>query len=92
MMLDPIAAERAEAGLNKFIDSQAKKRKGAEEANALEAMWAASERRVQAQRREENKALWVEHYRRLTVAHLELAKDFRRRAREVQAIEVKEIA
>ncbi len=31
-MLDPIAVERAEAELNRFIDSKAR-RKGAEEAN-----------------------------------------------------------
>ena len=90
--MDIAKAEAGERELNAFIDRQAKKRRGADAANKLEEFWAASERRVLKARREENRTAWVEHYRHLTVVHLELAKDFRRRAREMQAIEVKEIA
>ncbi len=77
-MLDPIAAERAEKELDKFINSQAKKRRGAEEQNALEAMWAASERRVLAKRREENRQAWIVYF-----SHL--AHGCRQRAQEYEA-------
>lgn len=73
--------------IDRLIESR---RQGREEANALEAIWAASERRVLEKRREENKIAWIAHYRGLTAAHLKMALDCRRRAREMQATEVKE--
>lgn len=90
--MDIAKAEAGERELDKFINSQAKKRKGAEEANALEAMWAASEARALAKQREENRTAWVEHYRMVAAAHLKLARSFRQRARQVESIDLKESA
>ena len=89
-------ATRADKELDKLLNRAAEllgeARAGQHAANKLEAAWAESERRVRAERREANRLAWVEHYRRMTVVHLEMAKDYRRRAREIQELEVKEIA
>ena len=81
--MDVAATERAEAELNRLVERQAK-RTGAEEANALAAIWAASERRDLERRREKNRELWCEHYRRLAASSLKAARDYRRRARELE--------
>ncbi len=96
LMLDPLKTDAAERQLNALLDRAAakvgEKRAGQQAANELEEFWAASERRLLEKKREENRRAWVEYYSRLTVAHLEMAKDFRRRAREMQANELKETA
>ncbi len=81
LVLDPVAVERAEAEIDKFINSRSKQR---EEANSLEAVWAASERRELAKRREENRTLWIDHYQGLVRVHIRLAKDARRKARALE--------
>lgn len=53
--MDVAATERAEAELNRLVDRQAQRR-GADEQNALEAIWRASELRTLAKRREKNRA------------------------------------
>ncbi len=81
--------EVAEAELNRYLDRAAAKtgeaRAGQEAANALEAVWAASERRELAKRREENRTLWVQHLRRTAAAHLRIARSARARARVLEA-------
>ena len=81
-MLDHAAVERAEAEIDRFVNSRSKQR---EDANALAAIWAASERRELAKRREENRAAWADYYRRLAGANLLAARDYRRRARLLEA-------
>lgn len=71
-MLDPVKAERAEAEIDKFINSRSKQR---EEANAVEALWRATERAHTAKRREENRDASVAYFSRL-------AHGCRRRAEE----------
>lgn len=71
-MLDPIATERAERQIDAFIESR---NKGRAEANAIAAMWRASERAHAAKQREENRTSWVLYY-------THLAQGCRRRAEE----------
>lgn len=61
-MLDVEAVERAERQIDAFIESRAK---GREEANALETLWAASERRELAKQREENRTAWFVYFSHL---------------------------
>ncbi len=63
-----------------------------EEAELLAAEWAASERAHERKRREENRLAWIEHYRGLVRAHISLARDARRRMREMQTTKVEETA
>ena len=85
--LDVIArGEAGEREIDRFIERQAQ-RTGADEANAIEAMWRASERAHAAKQRKENRSAWIAHYRGLTAAHLKMALDCRRRARELEATE-----
>ena len=74
-MLDPVKVERAEAEIDKFISSRSKQR---EEANAIAAMWRASERAHAAKQREENRTGWIIYY-------THLAQGCRRRAEEFDA-------
>ncbi len=85
-MLDPVKVEVAEAEIDRFIERQAK-RTGADEANAIEAMWRASERREEAKRREENRQAWCEYLRRVSASHLKAARSARARARALEANE-----
>ena len=87
--MDVAATERAEAELNRLVERQAQ-RTGADEANAIEAMWRASERAHAAKQREENRIAWCDYYRHLAACNIRAARDFRRRAKELEAIEVKE--
>ena len=89
--MDVVKAERAERDLDAFINSRAQ-RKGRAQANLDAERQRAEDARELAELREANRLAWVEHYRRLTVVHLEVAKDYRRRAREMQAIEVERTA
>lgn len=90
-MLDVEAVERAERQIDAFIEKRQAQRTGADEQNALETLWAASERRELARRREENRRLWIAHFEALVRIHIRLARDARRRARELQT-DVKEKA
>ncbi len=66
--------------IDKLIESRAK-RTGADEANAIEALWRASERAHAAKQRQENRTAWCDYYRRLAACNLKAARDYRRRAR-----------
>ncbi len=81
-MLDPVKAERAEAELNKFIDSQAK-RKGADAAYLLAMEWAASEARILAKRREENRTAWIIYYSHLAHGCRQRAQEYEDKADEL---------
>lgn len=85
--MDVAATERAEAELNRLVERQAQ-RAGADEQNALDAVWRVSELRVLAKQREENRVLWIEHFRRLAACNLTAARDYRRRARALERGEV----
>lgn len=76
-MLDPVRAERAEAEIDKFINSRSKAK---EEANAVEALWRASERAHAAKRREENRTAWVGYYERLAHGCRERAEEYEAKA------------
>lgn len=82
--MDVVAkSEAVDAELDRFIDSQAKKRKGEDKANldaALERE--ADARRLEAER-EENRVLWIAHFRCMAAVSLAAARDYRRRAREL---------
>ncbi len=54
--------------------------KGRAEANREAERVKAEDRRKREEMHQEHKVLWIEHFRRLTITHLELAKDYRRRA------------
>jgi len=75
--LDVAATERAEAELNRLVERQAQ-RSGADGANALQLMWAASERKHREKQREENRTAWHGYY-----SHL--AHSCRTRAAEYEA-------
>jgi hypothetical protein len=64
--------EAAESQLNAFIERRAK---GAEKANAEEELWRASERRVLAKRRRENRQSWLEYYEHMNRLHLGIAEE-----------------
>ena len=82
-MLDATRAERGEKEIDNFIANQAR-RKGADEAN-LEAQ---RQREIDLKRlaamRSENRAAWITHLRASARAHLHIARDARRRARELE--------
>ncbi len=88
-MLDHVKLERAESEIDKFIASRSDSRKAANEEAARQR---AEDARKLREMRQEHKVLWVEHYRRLAACNLKAARDYRRRAREMQATEVKETA
>ena len=80
-MLDPIAVD---AELERMVEKRSDGRTGAEKANAEAALQRAADlRRLQAQR-EANRSAWCEHYHGLVRAHIRLARDARRRARELE--------
>jgi hypothetical protein len=70
--LDPFSVERAEASLDAFINSRSRDKK---KANSEEEMWRASERRVRAQRRQENRQSWLEYYEKMNRLHLGIAAE-----------------
>ncbi len=79
-MLDVARTEAAEKELDRFINSRSKDK---DKANAeAERVKAENLRRLQALR-EENRTLWIAHYHSLVRAHFRLARDARRRAREL---------
>ena len=59
--MDVAATERAEAELNRLVERQPR-RTGADEANALAAMWRASEKAHAAKQREEHRDLWLDYH------------------------------
>ena len=81
--MDVLKAEKASKELDKFIDSQAK-RKGEDAANLEGALERREDARKLAAMREENKSLWIRHYRRLAACNLAAARDYRARARALE--------
>lgn len=77
-------AGTVETELEKLIGSRSDSRKAANEEARLRK--AEDARRLKAMR-EEHKVLWVEHFRRLAACNLKAAREFRRRARELEATE-----
>jgi hypothetical protein len=80
--MDVAKAEAGERELNAFINRQAK-RKGKDAANAHQAFLDAEDARKLRELHEENRHLWIGHYRRLTDSHLKMAIEARRKAREL---------
>ncbi len=88
-MIDDVAAvERAERDLDPFINRRSRDR---EKANAEAATQKAADARTREAYREECRALWVAHLRRLAGSYLAMSRDARRRARELET-NVKETA
>ena len=83
-MLDVTATERAEAELNKFIDAQASRRKGADPANITAAEERARTERKTAAEREQNRRDWVRYYRRLAFSNLQAARRYRAIVRDLE--------
>lgn len=81
-MLDPIAVD---AELERMVEKRRDGRSGREKANAEAAHQRAADLRKAAEMRQEHRVLWVEHFRRLAAANLLAARDFRRRARLLEA-------
>ncbi len=71
-LFDVEKAERVEAELDAFV---LKRSASQEKANKLEEAWAASERRVRAKRREQNRQAWLDFYERMNRLHLGLAAE-----------------
>jgi hypothetical protein len=71
-MLDPVAAERAEKSIDEFINARSKAK---EKANEEEALWRASERRVQERRRQANRQSWLAYYEHMSRLHTGLAAE-----------------
>ncbi len=78
-MLDPVAAERGERELDRFIDSRAQ-RTGWEKANKIEALYAESVRRHRAKLRQENRWAWIRFHECLAHNHAPLADENRAKA------------
>lgn len=72
-MLDPVKVERAEGEIDRFITSRSKQR---EEANAVEALWKASERAHAAKQREENRTSWIIYYTHLAQGCRQRAEEY----------------
>ncbi len=70
--------------IDRLIESRAK---GREEANALAQLEKAEDLRRLLETRQENRILWIEHFRRLAACSLAAARDYRRRARALEANE-----
>lgn len=67
--------------IDRLIESRSK---GRETANAEAERVKADDARRLSEWREANRRAWAEHYRRLVVVHIKMARDFRRRARELE--------
>ncbi len=65
--------EQASAQIDVLIERRASQK---DEANQLEVFYAESVRRYNEQRRRENKALWYEHYCRMSESHRKLSEDY----------------
>ncbi len=77
LFMDVEAVERVEAELDAFVERRARE---ARDANKVEELWAASERRVRERRRRENCSLWYSHHCHLHEVHQALADRHRERA------------
>ncbi len=80
-MLDHVKLERAESEIDKFISSRSK---GRETANEEAKRQKAEDRRRHDEYREQCRVLWAIHLRRLAGSYLTMARDARRRARELE--------
>ena len=83
-MLDSVATEKAERELDRFLESQSKKRKGEDKANLEAAAEREADARKLAAMREENRVAWCEHLRHLAAVSLATAREYRRRARALE--------
>ncbi len=87
-MLDRVRIEAAEKQLNNLLDRAAAKvkedRPGQDAANLEAARLRAEDRRKAEELRQQNRLLWISHYRRLAFASLKDARDYRRRARRLE--------
>jgi hypothetical protein len=82
-LIDNVAAvEAAEASIDQFIEKRARDKAAA---NKEEEAWAASERKVRAKRREENRIAWIDYFGRMHHAHLGIAEDHARRRAQLLA-------
>jgi hypothetical protein len=82
MDIDVDKIEAASVSIDAFIEHRARQKA---DANAEEAAWAESERRVRAKRREENRRLWIDYYGRMHHAHLGIAEGHARRRSQLLA-------
>jgi hypothetical protein len=74
----------AAASLDALIEKRSRQR---DEANSIEEMWAASERKHKARVRQEHRELWIDYYRRMAESHALLSAEHQRRARALMASE-----
>ena len=69
--------EAVEQALDHFIEKRAREKA---DANRVEELWAASERRDQELRRRERREAWLEHERHMARLHADLAEEHRAKA------------
>jgi hypothetical protein len=81
-LLDPIAVERAESEINRYIEKRADYRNQANEEARREK--AVEQRRLEALHFE-NKTLWVHHHFSLAEEHAKLSAEHARRAQALLA-------
>lgn len=81
--MDVVKAERAERDLDAFINSRAQ-RKGRAQANLDAERQRAEDARKLAAQQQENRVLWIHHYRKLAASNLKTARDYRARARRLE--------
>ena len=79
-LFDVEAPERAEGEIDRFI---LKRERDRSEANEIEAMWKASERRHRERRRRENRAAWYSHHEHMRDLHQGLADEHRIKAEDL---------
>jgi hypothetical protein len=75
--------EWVEKELTAFIAKRDKQRRRAEGERRTEEAWAESERRYDARRRRQNRALWFAHFCRMADSHARISEDYERRAEEL---------
>lgn len=87
--MDPEAVERVEAELDSFIERRARQ---AKDVAKVEELWAESEARERARRREENRTLWIEFHSRLSYSHARISTEHEAKVQALleQPIEEKE--
>ncbi|MBA3474688.1 MAG: hypothetical protein H0T57_15955 [Rubrobacter sp.] len=76
-MLDPVAVERVESEIDKFVSKRAQEKR---DANAIEELWTISERKDRERRRRENRAAWYAFEVHMSELHASLSKEHRSKA------------
>lgn len=82
--LDCEAAEAAEQQIDLFIEKRAREKR---DANAIEELWAASERRDRERRRRDNCAAWYAHEMHMSELHAALSEEHRAKAEALNGSE-----